>query len=75
MGFGILPGCRPLGMPDFCIGTIEEVLDTMDALDPSGRATKNAPRRPPSRAETWPLAFSDLLPAGRRRCCVGGAAR
>jgi hypothetical protein len=61
MGFGILRGCRSLGMPDFCIGTIEEVLDTMDALDPSGRATKTL--RDVRRLEpNVTFGFSDLLP-------------
>ncbi len=61
MGFGILRGYRSLGMPDFCIGTIEEVLDTMDALDPSGRMTKTL--RDVRRLEpNVTLDISDLLP-------------
>jgi hypothetical protein len=40
LDLGHLWGCHSLGMPDFCIGIIEEVLDTMDALDSSGCVTK-----------------------------------
>ena len=33
MGFGILPGCESLGVPNFNVGTNDEVYATMDLLD------------------------------------------
>ena len=33
MGFGILPGCERLGVPNFKVGTKDEVYATMDLLD------------------------------------------
>ena len=39
MGFGILPGYDRLGIPTCRIGSIDEVLATMDVLDPTRKAS------------------------------------
>lgn len=36
MGFGILPGCRELGLPALNIGTEEEVFNTLNKIDNTG---------------------------------------
>ena len=39
MGFGILPGCERLGIPNFKVGTSDEVYATMDFLDSTRHAS------------------------------------
>ena len=39
MGFGILPGCERLGVPNFKFGTKDEVYATMDLLDSTRSAS------------------------------------
>ncbi len=61
LGFGILLRSRQLDVPDFRIGTIEEVLASMDSLDPSGEASKTIQDvRGLSPRVTF--GFSDIIP-------------
>lgn len=61
MGFGILPGFRSLQIAEFRIGTIDDVLSTMDSLDQSGRSSNKIKdiRRISPRVT---FGFSDLIP-------------
>lgn len=63
MGFGIIPGCRDLGVPDYTIGTISEVLATADVFDSSGKARqKIIDVRHPTICPTCTFGFSDIIP-------------
>ncbi|KAL9591206.1 MAG: hypothetical protein Q9179_007956 [Wetmoreana sp. 5 TL-2023] len=59
--FGILPGQRSLGLPDYPIGTISEVCKCMYSLDPTGIAMKKINDNQ-SRALGCLVGFSDIIP-------------
>ena len=61
MGFGVLPGFDPLGVPEYRIGTIDDVLATMDLFDSSGSSSNTIKdiRRIVPRVT---FGFSDLIP-------------
>ncbi|KAI4184123.1 MAG: hypothetical protein L6R41_004962 [Letrouitia leprolyta] len=61
--FGIIPGYRLFHLPDYRIGTIEEVYATMHSLDPTGSATKKIrDNRHPSFEPKCLFGFSDIIP-------------
>ncbi|KAL8955610.1 MAG: hypothetical protein Q9183_006584, partial [Haloplaca sp. 2 TL-2023] len=61
--FGMLEGDRSLNLPDYRIGTTEEVYGTMYSLDPTGTATKKIrDNRHPSFAPKCLFGFSDIIP-------------
>lgn len=61
MGFGVLPGFELLDIPEYRIGTIDEVLATMDSFDNSGASSNKIKdiRRIVPRVT---FGFSDLIP-------------
>lgn len=61
MGFGVLPGFDLLGVPEYRIGTIDDVLATMDLFDSSGSSSNTIKdvRRIVPRVT---FGFSDLIP-------------
>ena len=61
MGFGIVPGCSFLHLPEFKMGTIEEVYATTNILDSSGKAAKKL-RDIRSLVPRVTFGFSDLVP-------------
>lgn len=61
MGFGILPGCQTLGLPDFKIGSLAEVLSTMNMLDNSGKGCQSI-KNVRSIEPRVTFGFSDLIP-------------
>ena len=61
MGFGILPGFTHFGIPDFKMGTIEEVYETMNILDNSGKASTTL-RNVRGLVPRVTFGFSDLVP-------------
>ncbi|KAL8708107.1 MAG: hypothetical protein Q9220_006961 [cf. Caloplaca sp. 1 TL-2023] len=61
--FGILPGYRKLHLPDFHMGTTDEVYATMYSLDPTGSARKKIrDNRNPQFAPDCLFGFSDIIP-------------
>ncbi|MCJ1290196.1 hypothetical protein MMC34_001732 [Xylographa carneopallida] len=63
MGFGILAGFPPLGIPEYTIGSTSEVLATADRLDPSGRLRQiTTDIRHPLFCPTCLFGFSDIIP-------------
>lgn len=61
--FGILPGYSRLNIPDYRIGTTEDVYTTMYTLDPTGSATKKIrDNRHPSFEPKCLFGFSDIIP-------------
>lgn len=61
--FGILPGYRLFHLPDYRMGTIEEVYSTMHSLDPTGSASKKIrDNRHPSFEPKCIFGFSDIIP-------------
>lgn len=61
LGFGMLPGFKPLNIPEHRIGSIEEVFLTLDSLDGSGNA-KKVVRDARTIEATCTFGFSDLIP-------------
>lgn len=61
LGFGILPGYKGLSLPTFKIGTIDEVLATMDKLDESHKASQKI-KDVRGIEHTCTFGFSDLIP-------------
>ena len=53
LGFGILPGCPALGVPDYYMSSIEEVYDTANMLDRSGSTSEKIQERPWYRADMY----------------------
>ena len=66
MAFGILPGCDVLNVPSFKVGTSNEILATMEILDPTGKATETLGNIEHLLAEKWDehyaRGFSDIIP-------------
>lgn len=62
LGFGILVGDPELGLPEFKVGTIEDVLKTMSLLDPAGLSTKKIMDIRNCLKWDVTLGFSDLIP-------------
>lgn len=61
LGFGLLPGCSELGLPDYHIGSIEEVYTTLNQLDPTCKASQRV-RDVRGIESTCTFGFSDLIP-------------
>ena len=61
LGFGILAGYKSLGIPDYRIGSIEEVYSTLDSLDTTGKA-KKVVRDARTIEPVCTFGFSDLIP-------------
>ncbi|MCJ1248933.1 hypothetical protein MMC30_006154 [Trapelia coarctata] len=61
LGFGILTGFKPLGIPDFKIGEIGEVYATADVLDPT-RLTSRKIRDVSAYEPKCTFGFSDIIP-------------
>ncbi len=61
MGFGVLPGFDLLDIPEHRVGTIDEVLTTMDSFDNSG-GSSNTIRDVRRIVPRVTFGFSDLIP-------------
>ncbi|MCJ1469325.1 NuA4 histone H4 acetyltransferase complex and the SWR1 complex subunit [Pseudocyphellaria aurata] len=61
LGFGILPGYKGLSVPNFKIGTIDNVLATMDKLDESHKASQKI-KDVRGIEHSCTFGFSDLIP-------------
>lgn len=61
MGFGILPGNKDFSLPDFVIGTEEDVLARLSEIDPSLQA-RNHIENNLKVNHHWVTAFNDLIP-------------
>lgn len=61
LGFGILPGYKALSIPNFKIGTINEVFAAMNSLDNSHQASKTI-KDVRGIEPTCTFGFSDLIP-------------
>ncbi|KAL8825213.1 MAG: hypothetical protein Q9191_004550 [Dirinaria sp. TL-2023a] len=61
LGFGILPGCQALGVPNYYMSSIEEVYDTANKLDRSGNTSQQI-RNVRGIERTCTFGFSDLIP-------------
>ena len=61
LGFGILPGCEELDLPDYHIGSIEDVYLTLNQLDPTCKASQKV-RDVRGIVPTSTFGFSDIIP-------------
>ena len=61
LGFGILPGCKELDLPDYNIGSIEDVYATLNKIDPTCKASQKV-RDVRGIENTSTFGFSDLIP-------------
>ena len=61
LGFGILPGCKALDLPDYYISSIEDVYSTLNQLDPTCQASQRV-RDVRGIEHSCTFGFSDLIP-------------
>jgi len=66
MGFGILPGCDRLKLPSFKIGTHSDVINTMNSLDSTHKASLKLQQIRELLKDKWDAhctyGFSDIIP-------------
>ena len=61
LGFGILPGCRELDVPDYHIGSIEDIYHTLNQFDPTCKASQIV-RDARGIVSASTFGFSDIIP-------------